>query len=74
MLFYLYSHRERKNAKALLMHCFEFQERKARQLEEMRREAEAEAANSVNMRQIEDDAIKKILESLNLMVKDVRIT
>ncbi|KAJ1562803.1 hypothetical protein HK096_002605, partial [Nowakowskiella sp. JEL0078] len=41
-------------------------EKKAADMEEIRRQAEEEAGNSVNMREVEDIAISNILNPLNL--------
>ncbi|KAJ3027923.1 UNVERIFIED_CONTAM: OTU domain-containing protein 6B [Siphonaria sp. JEL0065] len=45
--------------------------RKATAFEDDRRNAEAEAKNTVNMRQVEDEAIKSIVGPLQLCVKEI---
>ncbi|KAI8804812.1 hypothetical protein BJ742DRAFT_427346 [Cladochytrium replicatum] len=46
-------------------------QRKAVQMEEMRRQALEEASNTVNMREVEDEAIAKILQPMNMRVRQV---
>jgi hypothetical protein len=41
-------------------------------MEDMRRQAEEEAAGSVNMKQVEDDAIEALIRPRNLRIKQVR--